>query len=84
METAANIVGLLGVSLVVFAYFLISTEKLSGRDAAYHGLNFVGASLIMLSLMVNWNLPSVMIEGIWIAISFYGLIMALRRKHRSD
>lgn len=84
MALAANIVGLAGVALVVLAYFLISTEKLTGRDARYHGLNCAGASLIFLSLLVNWNLPSVIIEGIWIAISLYGLAMALRRKRRNS
>ncbi len=80
MELAANIVGIVGVALVVYAYYAISVEKLTGRDPAYHAYNCSGATLILLSLLVNWNLPSAIIEGIWIAISLYGLMRTLRRK----
>ncbi len=84
MDSAANMIGLIGVGLIVVAYGLISTEKLSHRDKTYHILNLIGAVLILLSLLVHWNLPSFVIECVWIAISIYGIWRAVKRKNREN
>lgn len=68
-----DVVGILGVLLIVTAYFLITSRRLTGDDLTYHLLNFLGAWLIMISLWFNWNTPSVLIEAVWIAISSYGI-----------
>lgn len=73
METLSEIIGLVGVALIVLAYFLISAEKISSKSTKYHILNLVGAILILVSLVYHWNLPSFVIEVIWISISMYGL-----------
>ena len=82
METLANIGGIIGVVLMVVAYFLISTEKVNGRSPLFHSLNLVGASLVLVSLLFDWNLPAFLIEVVWVSISSFGLIrsMRLRRK----
>lgn len=81
-QTLATAGGMVGVALLVLAYFLISSERVTGRSPLFHGLNLVGAFLIVLSLLVEWNLASFVIECIWIAISAYGLVrsIVLRRK----
>ena len=73
-------VGTAGVALVVLAYFLIQVEKLDPKSALFSVLNIAGSALILVSLSHRWNLASVLIELFWIAISFLGLIRALRRK----
>ena len=37
-----------------------------------------GATLVLTSLLVAWNLPSVILECFWGAISVYGLMRSLR------
>jgi len=36
--------------------------------------DLAGALLILVSLFAEWNLPSVVVEGFWAAISVYGLV----------
>lgn len=73
IQTGANAVGIIGVSLIILAYWLVSAGKLGAADTRYHLLNFVGAILHIISLIIFWNLPSFIIECFWIAISLYGL-----------
>lgn len=80
MDILFNTIGTVGVFLILLAYFLITRGKLTGESLKYHLLNLVGASLLLISLMWDWNLPSVIIELCWIAISIYGLTKIYRAK----
>jgi hypothetical protein len=71
-------VGIVGSALIVIAYFLNQRGQLASADWRFPALNLAGASLIMFSLLFAWNLPSVLIEAFWIAISLYGLARATR------
>ena len=52
--------------------------RLPSDDWRFPFANLVGSSLIMASLLVEWNLPSVVIEVFWIAISLYGTVRHAR------
>jgi hypothetical protein len=80
VETLANTIGLVGIALLVLAYWMLSTERLGSKDWCYHMLNFIGAVMHLVSLMVFWNLPSFVIECFWISISVYGLWHSFKPK----
>ncbi len=80
IETFANIIGLTGVGLILLAYFLLQTGRLSARHIYYSLLNLVGAIMHLYSLIYFLNLASVVIEIFWVVISLYGVWAALRRK----
>ena len=67
-------VGLLGAAIFVIAYFANQARWLSSEDWRFPAANLVGALLILVSLFAEWNLPSVVIEAFWAAISVYGLV----------
>ncbi len=69
-----NATGILGISLIIIAYFLLQRGKLRSDQFAYPMLNLIGAMLHLISLYRFYNLPSVIIELFWIAISIYGII----------
>ncbi len=46
----ADCVGLLGVILIVIAYFLLQIEKIKSEQMSYSVLNGVGAAMILYSL----------------------------------
>jgi hypothetical protein len=66
--------GLVGVALILAAYFANQRRWLSSEDWRFPAANLVGSLLIMVSLYAEWNLPSVIVELCWIAISTYGLL----------
>lgn len=73
-----DFVGTLGVILILVAYFLLQTERLSGQSVSYSVVNLVGSLLITVSLVYDFNLSSFIIEMAWIAISLYGIVRARR------
>lgn len=75
-----DLVGNIGVFLVVLAFYLLQTERLTSRDIRYSLLNLTGAILLLISLLFNWNLSSVIIELFWIGISLIGIFRHLTRK----
>jgi hypothetical protein len=71
-------VGLVGVCVIVLAYFSNQQGWLSSEDWRFPAANLVGSLLILTSLWTAWNMPSVVIEVVWSAISVYGLIRRWR------
>jgi len=73
---AATILGFVGTALIVVAYIYVTARK-TPNPFVLHGMNFAGASLMVLSLLVNTNLPALVLEGIWAAVAIWGLSKAL-------
>ncbi|HML10956.1 MAG TPA: hypothetical protein VK432_08845 [Stellaceae bacterium] len=67
-------IGLLGAAVFVVAYFANQARWLKSEDWRFPVANLAGALLILISLFGEWNLPSVVIEAFWAAISVYGLV----------
>jgi hypothetical protein len=72
-----DLVGNIGVLLMVVAYLLLQLEKLSSSAVSYLLLNAVGAILVMVSLMFRFNLSAFFMEAFWLLISLYGLAKPL-------
>ena len=73
MELLFDAIGTGGVGLILLAFFLLQTEKITAQHMSYQWLNIAGSSLMLVSLYWKWNTPSVIIQCCWIAISFYGI-----------
>lgn len=76
----ADMVGLVGVVIILSAYALLQSGRLAVRAPIYSAMNLVGSGFILFSLTVDFNLPSAIIEGAWALISIYGLAVALRKR----
>jgi paired small multidrug resistance pump len=79
-----NIVGILGVTGVLLAYFLLQVKKIEASGFFYSFLNALGAIGILYSLYYDWNLSSAIIQCVWILISFYGIYKAFTDKNRKE
>ena len=80
-----DIVGVVGVLLILAAYAAGIVGRLHPQQALSLLANLIGASLILLSLSVDFNLSAVLMEGSWALVSLIGLARLLFvRRPRDD
>lgn len=73
-------IGLLGVGLILFAYFLLQAGSVRG-DALFHQLtNAAGALLVLVSLCYAFNLSAFLMELAWLGVSIYGMVRGIKAK----
>jgi paired small multidrug resistance pump len=75
-------IGLLGVAVMLWAFFLLQAGKLRGDAFVYQLLNALGAAAVLLSLIHDFNLSAFVIESCWVAISVYGMLRGMRARRR--
>ena len=68
-----DVVGTIGVAVILLAYVLLQIERLRSDAAAYSLLNAVGAILILVSLAYEFNFAAFLMEFSWLLVSLYGL-----------
>ena len=73
---AADLIGFAGSFFIVAAF---AYSNLTAQMNAYwfNVANFLGAALLTISLTVNFNLPTMVLEIVWMAIALFGIIKAL-------
>jgi hypothetical protein len=79
LPPSPDLIGLLGVGMILLTYPLLTLEKIDPRDWRYSAGNGLGALLILISLFYSFNLASFVIEIAWLGISLFGLWKARRR-----
>ena len=63
MVTALVLAGFLGAAIIIVAFFANQQGWLDSADWRFPAANLAGSVLMMGSLIVQWNAPSVAIEG---------------------
>lgn len=79
-----DLIGILGVFVIIVAYMLLQLEKMEAKDLSFSVLNTLGALLIIISLLYDWNLASFLMESIWMLISLYGILKYYKLKKREE
>ena len=79
---SATLVGFAGMIMIVSAYGYL-TAKDAPNPFILHGTNLVGAVLLAISLLVHTNLPSLVLEAIWISVAVWGLTKAIMARRQS-
>jgi hypothetical protein len=75
-----DFVGNIGVVVLMITYLMLQLNKLPSDGLAYSALNAVGAGMIVISLINNFNLSAMIIEVFWVLISFIGIYKYFRVK----
>jgi len=73
MSLVHDTAGVLGATVYLGSYGALQLGLLTNRGYAYPALNLVAASLMLTSLMGNFNIWSATIESCWILFSIVGL-----------
>ena len=76
-ETVLRTCGVLGFLTYVMTYLMVSLRFLTSEHLAYYALNIVAASLMLLSLALDFNLGSALIQSFWIVIGFLAIILRI-------
>lgn len=80
--TFYDIIGSIGVGIIIVTYVLLQTEKLKSESLAYSALNAFGASLIVFSLIFNFNFSAFIAELFWVLISIYGMFRYFQKQNK--
>lgn len=67
-------IGTLGVTLLLVAFALNITKKISAESASYLILNVTGAALACVSSYIIQFWPFVVLEGVWTFASLFALL----------
>ena len=74
-----DLLGIIGVVLILATYMLLQLGKQSATSFLYSATNGLGASLILVSLIYDFNLSAFIIEAFWLLISLYGIVRYFSR-----
>ena len=69
-----DLLGNVGVFFIIISYLLLQLNKIESSNIFYSLMNLIGASLVIISLIENFNMSAFVIEVFWVGISAIGLI----------
>ena len=75
-----DFIGNIGVVVLMIAYLMLQLNKLRSDGLAYSLLNAIGASLVIVSLLFDFNLSALLMEVFWVLISLVGIYRHFRLK----
>ena len=75
----ADMVGSIGVFILLLAFVLNLLNKVSRESLVYILMNIIGASLACYASYLISYLPFIILEGVWTAVSLIALVNY--RKH---
>ena len=73
MKYWIEIIGWIAAAMMLSAYVLLTTGRLSARSHAYHWLNVLSGAGFILNSGWNGAYPSAFINVVWAAIGLYGI-----------
>jgi len=80
LEILIDIIGTIGVGLIIVSYMLLQLGKLKSVDLIYSIANLLGSLLIIFSLTFKFNFAAFIVEAFWVLISVYGIYKFIRNK----
>jgi hypothetical protein len=78
--TYNDIIGTIGVALILLAYFLNTTKMITVNGKLFFVMNVIGAALACYASFLIAYWPFVILEGTWVLVSIYGLMRVMKIK----
>lgn len=76
-----HILGVVGTVCVLFCYWMIAEGKWTNKTKKYYLINGIGALFLLASLVVNFNLGSVILEIFFLIITVRGYLKAIKENN---
>lgn len=81
--TLDDIIGTIGVGIILMAYFLNNFSFIQRNGNFYFILNIIGASVACYASYLIDYIPFVVLEATWAIISIIGLIQNIKKPQES-
>lgn len=78
--TQTDIIGFIGVAILLIVYFLNLNNKIEKDSLVYLQMNFIGAGLACLASILMNYLPFIILEGSWSIVSAIGIFKHFNQK----
>ncbi len=78
--TYNDIIGVIGVALILVAYFLNTEALIAVNGKLFYVMNMIGAALACYASFLISYWPFVILEGTWTLVSIYGLMRTMKIK----
>ena len=75
-----DLIGWIGSLELVFAYFMVSYQKMSSKSLSYQWLNLTGSIFLLINTAYYGAFPSSFVNVIWIIIAISALYNIISRK----
>ena len=79
-----DLIGTLGVFILLLAFFLNLFGYLKNNSVGYSLLNVIGAAIAGFASYLIHYFPFVVLEMTWMVVSLFGLIRCLKNKPAAD
>ena len=71
--TTVDLIGTIGVSILLLAYLLLLIKLLTPTSSVYIWMNIIGAALSTLASVFLKYIPFIILEGAWMLVSIVAL-----------
>ncbi|GAA3204275.1 hypothetical protein ACFO1B_42465 [Dactylosporangium siamense] len=78
------LLGWAGAAVLLAAYALVSSKRITGDGGVFQVLNIVGGAALALNSAVNGAWPSAVLNVIWVAIGAVAMFRLARKRTRQS
>jgi hypothetical protein len=82
LDILIEMAGWLGALLVLGAYLLVTTGRVSGKSALFQSMNALGSALFILNTWWHGAIPSMVLNIVWLAIGTVALARIARLRSK--
>ena len=83
-EFFSDLIGFVGVFILLVAFLLNLSKKITQDSLSYILLNLIGAGLACVASVLIDYLPFVILEGTWTLVSVIALVNYIRKRSASS
>ena len=82
MDTIFEVIGWTGSLLLIIAYVLVSSKRLSPEEAKYQLINLGGALCLLVYASYTYAYPFILVNFIWLVIGINFLFKIYRKEKK--
>ncbi|MEI7508270.1 MAG: hypothetical protein WCJ62_02265 [Flavobacterium sp.] len=76
--TLNDLIGTLGVGLILLAYFLNMCSLIKKDGTLYFSINILGSGIACLAAVLIHFMPFILLEAAWVFVSIIGLLKSIK------